>query len=323
MRTCIYGIWVAASVALAACGGGGGGASVDTSAALSSSNYVSVSTQAVATLFSLTNDAGLMTGAQVSQHNNLIQFSKAQLPKMRGWFASAPALLTGAVTGMTENCQGGGTIAIAVTDVNDNEETDAGDSAVATVVNCVVDGTRVNGQLTMVINSTSGTPGAYPYALSATLTLNNLTTTSSQVSTMANGSFTLAVEEISSVVQTSTLTASNLALSSTFDGATVTATLSNYQIIETLGALSSTTSVNGTLNTSVLGTNVLTLSTTVPLMRYYTDSYPSSGQVVATTLSGGKVRVTALSSSSLSVELDATGDNSYEALTHVLWSDMV
>jgi hypothetical protein len=325
MRTCVYGMWVVASVALAACGGGGGGGgtSADMSAALSSANYVDVSTQAVAATFALANNAELVTGAQVSNTNHLVQFSKAQLPKMRGWFASAPEMLTGASQSLTENCNGGGTISVVVTDVNGNDQPDAGDSATLTINHCAVDGSSVNGQLIMAVNSSSGDLDTYPHAYSATLTLNNLSTTSSQVSTVANGNFTLAVDRQSSILQTVMLTASSLTTSSTFDGATYSATLTNYQITETMGFTSSTTSVSGTVGTSLLGANTLTAATLVPFTRFYTDVYPSSGQVMVTASQGGKVRITVLSSSMLRIELDANGDGSYEASTTQLWSDMV
>jgi hypothetical protein len=210
-----------------------------------------------------------------------------------------------------------------VTDINGNDQPDAGDSATLSINHCVVDGTSVNGQLIVAVNSSSGDQDTYPHAYSATLTLNNLSTTSPQVSTVANGNFTLAVDRQSSVLQTVTLTASSLTTSSTFDGATYSATLTDYQITETMGPTSSTTSVRGTVGTSQLGANALTVVTPVAFTRFYTDTYPRSGQVTVTASQGGTVRITVLSSSMLKIELDANGDGSYEASTIQLWRDMV
>lgn len=315
------------SAVLTACGGGGdAGSSTPTtynSTALSSSNYVDVSKQAMATTFSLANNAGLLTGAQVSDSSDLIAFSKAQLPKMAGWFASTPAVLTGATQVETEQCTGGGNLSVTITDLNGNQRLDSGDSAAITASNCVVSGTTINGQLSVVYNSITGNLDAYPYSFSATVTLNNLTTRSAQITTQGTGSFTLAVSGTSNSSSTVSLTASSLSTASTYAGATYSATLTNYIIAETLGATSSTTLVSGSLNTSQLGSNTLTTATITPFTRFYTNAYPSSGQVTVAASQGGKVRLTVQSASTVLIELDANGDDKYEVSVTRLWSDMV
>lgn len=320
-------ILVVTSAVLTACGGGGDAGSststTDTSIALSSSNYVDVSKQAVATSFSLANNAGLLTGAQVSDSNVLIAFSKAQLPKVAGWLASTPAMLTGATQTQTEYCTGGGSLSVVMTDLNGNQNLDSGDSAAITANNCVFSGTTINGQLSVAYSSITGNLDAYPYAFSATVTLNNLTTKSAQITTQGTGSFTLSVSGASSSSSTVSLNASSLSTASTYGGMTYSATLTNYIIAETLGATSSTTSVSGALNTSQLGSNTLTTATITPFTRFYANAYPSSGQVTVVASKGGKVRLTVQSSTTVLIELDANGDGNYETWTTRLWSELV
>jgi hypothetical protein len=61
------------------------------------------------------------------------------------------------------------------------------------------------------------------------------------------------------------------------------------------------------------------VATLLPLRQLGTDTYPSSGQVVVTGASGTHLRVTALSGTSVQLELDANGDGTYERSGVFAW----
>lgn len=321
---------VSACAALAACGGGGGddGSSGGTPVPLSDVNYVTAAREAISPASFLFDSTSLplavISGAQVSNANVIFRFSNAQLRKISGWFSSAPAQFTGATQSEIYPCDDGvGQLTVTFTDVNDNQLPDPGDSIALSASGCSFDGSLVDGAITMVIDSISGEFGALPFALSASLILNNLTVRSGDAVEAATGSFSVTsnMDVFSSL---NTVNVARLSMSSTYGTETVSRTLTNYAVSETVdnAAATATVLVSGSVGTGILQSNVLTVETVSPVM-IIGEAEPSSGQVLVSAELGGKVRITATTGGNAFIELDADGDGAYEISTTVPWDELV
>ena len=83
----------------------------------------------------------------------------------------------------------------------------------------------------------------------------------------------------------------------------------------------STTTLAGTITSTALNGGSLTITTPTPFVRAYnTETFPHAGVGVATGANGGKVTVTALSSTTVRVDLDSNGDGTPEATVTKPWS---
>lgn len=82
-----------------------------------------------------------------------------------------------------------------------------------------------------------------------------------------------------------------------------------------------TTTLAGTITSTALDGGSLTIATPTPFVRAYnTETFPHAGVGVATGANGGKVTVTALSSTTVRVDLDSNGDGTAEATVIKPWS---
>jgi len=325
---------VAVSVGLVACGGSddneGSGTGPNPSAmqaTLTSTNYVAVAQEALSSNAYLLDASSFVTGAQVSDPQVFVRFGQDQLTKVSGWFAKAPVQAVGAVYKETEQCDGGGTLAIEVNDRNNNEQVDAGDSLSLTANSCRVDGEVLNGQLGFTFNRLSGNLESYPYELSATMRFTNLSAQSASARVVGNGSLTLDVKATSYSTQTTKLSTSSFSSATTYNGSTYNQSLQNYETnLQTSPAGNSiawTSSVNGTLTSSSFDSKSVRIATTTPFVRLDSQAYPATGAALITGAAGAKIRVTAASATTLTIDLDADGNGSYETSVNKLWSEML
>lgn len=67
-----------------------------------------------------------------------------------------------------------------------------------------------------------------------------------------------------------------------------------------------------TLSLSGFGNQLVVLTTTSPWLTRNGATYPFAGQMLIAGQTGSKIRITAVSSSNVRLELDATGDGVYE-----------
>ena len=77
--------------------------------------------------------------------------------------------------------------------------------------------------------------------------------------------------------------------------------------------------LNGSFTASSIGGRIV-VAPALPLRQLRTDADPSSGQVIVTGASGTQLRVTALSASSVQLELDTNGDGTYERTGVFAWT---
>ncbi len=325
------------SSVLVACGGGGGGDApaaaaggtgagggvTATKVAINAGNYVTVAQESLSSTNYVADAGTLATGADISNSDVLVSFGQAQAAIISSRFGRAPALATGVVTTNIEQCSGGGTLTVSENDLNGNGRPDAGDSASLTATNCTYQGSTLNGGLSLMVNSFSGNVDVPPYAIGITMTFNNLSARSAAATSTGNGTIALAVNVSSTTNQTSTLNAPRFATTATYGGTTYNRTLENYTVSVALTATTSTTAASGSISSSAFGSKLVTIATPMPFVRQLTQSRPASGQAVVTGENGSALRVTALNSTQVRIDLDADGNGTYETSVTKLWSELI
>ncbi len=115
-------------------------------------------------------------------------------------------------------------------------EADPGDSVSITASNCYWDGGLVNGELSFVVDAASGLIGLPPYELTATFTLNNLSVQYGDAVDTASGNFSLHANMTSETSGTNSINVAQLSMSSMYGTESLSRTLTNYALSETLAA---------------------------------------------------------------------------------------
>ena len=324
------------SLILAACGGGGGSDAPAASnqnpapaakATLSAENYVAVAQESLSSSSYLADASTLAVGAEVNDANVLVRFGQAQAGKLPGRLAGTQALVTGATTSTTEQCSGGGTVAIVENDLNGNALPDAGDSVLLTATNCIFEGSSFSGALSLTVNSFSGDIDTAPFSAVFTMTFDNLTARSTSASSTGNGTMVLSLNAPTSSSQTASLKSTQFTTTSTYGSASYSRTLDDYTVVvdsntQSFNNRSTTTAAAGTLTSSAFDSKSVTIATPVPFVRTFTQRYPASGQATATGANGAVVRVTAISNTQVMIELDADANGSFETSVTKLWSEL-
>ena len=330
MRKAVMGM--AACAALAACGGGGGGSDGGSSGgggsgaavALSASNYEVAANEAVATGLGVTDLAGqanIVTGASVSTQPNWAKIGWQQWLAARAAWSGTPTL-AGATTSTTISCSGGGNLVVTANDANNNGTFDSGDSLSVTANSCVEGGVTVGGLFSASLTSNpSGDPSACVYGIALAFNFQSFTATDSSGVATANGQFTLSSTRTACSTGTDSISASTFAETFTAAGATRSRSLVGYSATVAMTPTQSTTTLAGTITSTALNGGSLTITTPTPFVRAYnTETFPHAGVGVATGANGGKVTVTALSSTTVRVDLDSNGDGTPEATVTKPWS---
>lgn len=316
---------------LAACGGGGGGDSgtpvVPSAALITTSNYEGVARQTLVATTYLGDATGLVTGAQVAPGaRTLFAYARSQLDRLPGVFAGRTALVTGVTSTDTLACTGGGSISVQTTDNNGNGNIDAGDAAVLTARSCVEEGATINGVLSLSFSAVSGNLNADVYSATVSVSLQELRASTQAGNAAGTGQFTLAVSSNGTTTSVD-LSVPNLSISGSFGGTADTVTMQDYRMTSS-AALSGgrqrvSTTVSGVVGSTALAGGTVNLATAVPLVQFEGDLYPSSGQITATGAANSRLRLTAQSTTTVRLELDANGDGAYETSVDRSWASLV
>jgi len=322
---------------IAACGGGGsgGGGSADNNSQMSSTplvltgaNYESVSRSVLDGNDSLstfsssgaTLGAEFVTASVVETPPAWMPALVSQVKKIKSWSTGQFEVLSGVEASASEACEYGGSLSVSVNDANDNDALDAGDSITVSFANCgISDLERANGNMSFMVNSFSN---GYYLSLDVSMSLSNFSVVSGNISASGSGDMRLTMSE-SSKGTTYSISGSRLTSSTTVLGETTSVIISDY----TMGmndALTGTDqhSLNATVAMSSFSNQSVAVSTISPWLQSNGALYPYAGQMLLTGRSGSKVRITALSSSSVRLELDASGDGVYETSKVVTWASL-
>ena len=331
---------LAASVALAACGGGSGddyghdydhdrGPSQGTQSTLTRANYVPVAQTALTTNAYLLDVPSMFLGAEVSDSAVLVKFIQSRVAQFpRPAAAVAQAVAVGVVTVEEELCGQSGKVQMEYNDANNNGFDDRGDSVVIKAYNCAFGGAVLNGQVKLMLNSTSGNPDTYPYSMSATAVATDLSATAAGVTTKGSGSMDFRVSEQSAVSQDINLYASSFSITTVSGTTTTSQTLKGYEVSLNVRPYSPqqqlyTSSVNGTLIDSAFAYQAFNIKTTRPFTRLSNQRYADQGEITITDSFRGTVRAKVLSTTTVGIDLDEDGNGSYETGVNKLWSEML
>lgn len=319
---------------LSACGGGGGddGGSpvlpvVATPLAITASNYQAVAQQTVTATTYLMDSTSLATGAEMAPRGRvLIGFARLQVDRLGAIFAARPAVATGVTTTETVGCSGGGSITATINDLNGNQAIDSGDSATMVAANCVELGATINGTIAIEFRTVTGDLNGPNYSATVVMSLSNLRASTGAGSATGNGSISMAITGSGPDAGTLDMTIGSLTMTGQIAGVNETLTLQDWRIVSTVsptaGGVSTSSTVSGTLISASLTSQSITVATVTPFVQSDSDFYPSSGQFIANGASASKLRVTALNSTTVRIELDADGDNVYETSVNRLWSEL-
>jgi hypothetical protein len=341
MRSLLSMITSSSLLVLTACGGGGGDAgstptnvSGSDSSRITASNYVTVGEQVLASSLSLSMSSSatnFVVGPTI-QTAGLAQApsgtAKPQLAKIIDQFSRAQQMKAAAAVQQTSGCSLGGSVTMSVSDRNNNGVEDAGDSITVQLSNCREDTETMNGSVTILINELSGDPATNVYSLGFGITFANLSISSGTGSSKLDGSYDLTSRSVGSNKQTIAISAPSLVIDGAVNGASYSARMSNFNFSENItpagsGSRSSIT-FGGTLSSSAMAAqSTVSVETLSPFVQDSRAAFPSSGQVLITSAAGGRVRLTAQSSSNVLFEVDADSNGTYEAQQLRPWSQLI
>lgn len=325
---------LAASIVLTACGGGGSGG--DSSSALSSESLLSISSvnQAVVTQETMSAQAGAknnlsgLTGAEVQVPSSATEVALAQLLFMETFDRNTIVnTLVGATVSKTAACKFGGTETVSGTFVEGQPTLYKGNKFTLTAQNCqLVAGEISSGTVAIAVNEYVGNPTIFPRNVSFTVGFQDFVTQKPVSAERMNGDLTIELNGQDSLHDRATFKSSYLSYGQTLAGVTVTRILKNMLLegvvspnVPASVSKTSTTLV-GTLTTSVLGSKTITYRMVQPFVTLSGNTNPSSGQMLIFGANNSSLRITAISAANYTSELDADGDGNYEPAVTRPWS---
>lgn len=321
----------------AACGGGGGGGggssagggssggsapgtSSSAAVALSSSNSNAAAATVEDSLFLTTGVAGstavIPVGVVVTpaQRFNLADFVSAQLQAINNFKGGIASIPLGTVVTSSVACSAGGSLTITLDDTDNSGAFSTNDTMALTFNSCNEDGSVINGTMSaanVVLNKTSATA----YTFSGAMSITNLTFTDGPDTGVINGSINFSESTSDSILITTTVSVSalNVAL------ATETLAISGFTatVTDNFSTGQYTVASSGTVTSSKLGGSVT--FTTPTTLRGVGSGYPSTG-VVKVSGASSSLTMTALSSTSVRLDIDSNNDGTIDSTSTTTWA---
>lgn len=347
-----------ATLLVAGCGGSAGGSSDSTAArasvAITSANQDAVASAALNAALgggsagfavplgtvdrsTAATAGGTTAGAAASLRIRLIELAvgSAFAPLQEGGaIKTAMAARPQALLTRTEACAAGGSITVTLNDADNSQAASAGDSASVSLSQCRPSASElVNGAINFTYTTVSVTSTGANVA--ATLSFSDLRAQSPDGIYSITGAVTLSATRQGSVTTAQLVVAAGgLALTATtptysesltLGGAlTLAVTADNAAIPPGGGAAGLTTvQISGAVSSNRLAGGTIVIATPVPVKAYESDPYPREGQIVVTGTANSKLRLTAVSTSIVRIELDANGDGTFESSVDRPWGDVI
>lgn len=327
-------ISLAASVLLVACGGGGGGndspaipsTPVSTQLVLTPANYSIAAQESASSALYMVSSAGLVTGAETA--SNVAWFDDGVTLALQAarWFGTTASVASGAVTTATQTCPGGGNMTLSANDANGNNLVDAGDGVSITANNCKVNADTLSGGISITFTALTGNVDSSVYTATADVVFTSLKATTAAGTSTGNGTLRLAIVSRALNNATVSLSTASFASSATFGGVVSSRTLSAFSSFATVSPNPLSNSLvitNSNVASSALDGKLLNLATITPFVRTGSNIYPSSGQAIISGANGAKIRLTAINSTSVQIELDADANGTYEVSVTRAWSQLL
>jgi hypothetical protein len=345
-----------AALLVAGCGGSAGGSSDSTSArasaAVTAANQDAVASAALnaalggsSTTFAVplgtvdraaaASAGGVTTGRGLKIRLIELAIGSTFAPLQEaGAIKTAMAARPQAVLTRSQACAAGGSITVTLNDVDNSQAASAGDSASVAFNQCRPSATElVNGAVNFTYTTLSVTTARTDVA--AALSFTGLSAQSPGETYSIDGAVTLSASRQGSVTTAQLVVAAGgLALAATtpthsesltLGGAlTLAVTVDDAAVPPSGGAAGLTTvQISGAVSSNRLAGGTIVISTPVPLKAYESDPYPREGQIVVTGAANSKLRLTAVSTAVLRIELDANGDGTFESSVDRPWGDVI
>lgn len=149
-----------------------------------------------------------------------------------------------------------------------------------------------------------------------------------QYSASLNGSLSLNDNSSGPYSRNQTFAASSLTVSASYGGVLRARSITAYSATVTRVPDASYIyldrySASGVLSSSALASQSISFSTSADFVARPGDLYPYSGAFVIDGAGNSRLRLTALSSSQLGLELDANGDGNFEGSSIVNWNTLL
>lgn len=337
-----------AALGVAGCGGGGGGGEAPpppTQVTITAANQEIVATTTANVFVGFSGSTAVIAAkdgspdlkpqtAGVQSAGALLAGSAKRALLTAAGKGGGPRVLQ-ATSSATQNCPTSGTVTSTVDDNDNNGVLSAGDRVTLVYAQCRDGPDVLNGSVSMTFTRVIDSPTMAE--LSAGMTFGALTASIGDDSSSMNGTVSIAMTMTSTVVtaiitvESGGLTSVVLSVAPAYsETLTMAAGLIFREIDDaTLGLPGSVNPgmasmwVDGTVSSSRLGGESITIATVTPMQAYFVNAYPHAGQTVVSGASGTKLRMTAIDSMSVRLELDANGDGTYETTTIKPWSDIM
>lgn len=328
---------VAGLMLLTACGGASNKSPATTpkngsdSPPITSSNVVDVVRSATGAImqahavFSFAGDQGdeLLTQSAGSggASGSVIGFAWTQWRELTGRadvYATVQAASDKALVNLpSQNCADGGTLAITLSDLDNNGLASNGDSATFVFTNCAARGATANGAMTMsnvVITGTPAATPASPWRFSAGLLFANVALMDERGAIMVNGTAAVDWQRADAATTSGTISLAGLEIQE--QGVATEFAAATLSPVDSDLALTSTLSMSGNLN--VAGVGAMSVATSKSMLMIKNSGHPASGDVTIQ-LSRSIVSVFTRDSVTVDIDLDGNGDGTRESSLRTSW----
>lgn len=308
------------ALTLAACGGGGGGGAGSPpppNVAVTATNQDAVTRAGFAGIVTGTLSGSLGIAGGPSSPMNL---SGSALKRVLSATAAFRKRIAADVS--ADLCPGGGSASATVNDTAPIGTLNPNDSASITFSNCNVGGgVLVSGNMGVVYTTVTAS------ALGANISADGLVVSeaSTGYSASMDGGFSLTLSGTTSTLVAEMVVPNQLVMSSAHVGTIIdTITLlDGYTVLSTYESTTATTTstATGPIASAAAG-GFVRIATPTPLVQFDTETYPHTGVLEATGLTG-QLRATVRSNTQVRIDLDVGGDGTYEANKTVLWTTLL
>ncbi|SDD05604.1 hypothetical protein SAMN05428966_10391 [Massilia sp. PDC64] len=315
---------------LSACGGGGGSgggttpAQTSTLSTITAADAPKAASNGYAAGYVISQSssslANVVTGVSVTPAGVGAVAPVLDLVK-QAYGRQGASLLTGIT--VSDSCSGGGTVTIDATLRNQNTLSN-GDTLTMTALNCVENGSTLNGALSITVSGVSGDIiNSSTGAVTLDTRFNNFKVASGSTATTLNGDMKIGLSATSATDATVAISGASLQAASQRAGATVaTFTLSAYSVAANVHGSTVSSAANFSVagNANGLGQFAYTVKNLQPFVGTATG-VPTSGSLIVNG-AGSSVTATVVPNG-VRVDYSAKGDGVVTQTSTLSWSDFL
>jgi hypothetical protein len=333
MKTHTFFLALASTLVLSACGGGGGGTGASTGPTpvqtstltpitAGNAGKAAANGYAANTLIgdSSSSVTGVLTG--VSIDGTGISAAAPVLKLVKRAFGPGAPLLTGVT--VSQACSGGGSVTIDA-NLRNTQTISNGDTMTVKVLNCVEDGNKLNGSLSIAFSDVSGDPiNTSSGAATMDTRFTGFSIVNGSETATVNGDMKIAFSLAGTASTSVTISGKSLQTTAqTAGGAAANLTLGDYTLTGSTKGTTITVAANFTLsgNASGLGQFAYTVKSLQPFVSVGT-AMPGSGSLIVNG-AASSVTVTAVNASSVRLDYSAKGDGVITQTTTLSWADFI